>query len=340
MAETLSPRLDAERQEQDPFERELNDFMSRQTFTDQLIAANKKKKAAHDPLSFANELREYWFLYAFLAVSALFTGMLGIFMGMSPKVLPDGSVYFHTDLPHLLMAALYGISFIAVTEFAFALAKRLFYQRESGNLWQALSMLAMMLIAGISVFGTGVAGGVIIASTIDFMTEFVSVPQWAQYWVVRIIPALIVLYAFLLVVYALSSTKAQTERIIRDRQRNHELDMEMRRKTLRQFAQEKIEREALRLYMKQINDGSISVAEALAAARAEDIFQAISQETRRQRRAQPLNASSTAHPLAQSTEQGHTPRDGVRFQQVPVGVESVPMSATYNGNGHHPQNPL
>lgn len=262
-----------------PFDRELTAFMGRETFTDKMISSRKRRKN-YGTNTFAHELQEYWFLYAFLAVSGLFTLMLGVFMGMSPKIMADGSIYFHTDGAHIFMAALYGLSFVTVTEFAFALGKRLFYLRESGNVFQAGTMLVMMAIAGISVFGTGIAGGVIVASTIDFMSEFVAVPAWAQYWVVRIIPGLIVGYSVLLTVYALSSSRAESERIIRDRQHAHDLDMEMRRKTLEQFAQEKVESAALKIYMRNIEDGTISVAEALAAARSGNVLDNIAAETK------------------------------------------------------------
>lgn len=305
------------------FDRELSAFMGRETFTDKMIQSRKKRRV-YGPNTFARELQEYWFLYAFLVVSGLFTLMLGIFMGLSPKVTPD-SIYFHTDGPHILMAILYGLAFVTVTEFAFALGKRLFYLRESDNIWQAGTMLIMMGIAGLSVFGTGIAGGVIVASTIDFMTEFVTVPTWAQYWVVRIIPGLIVLYSVLLTIYALSSSRAESERLIRDRQHAHDLDMEMRRKTLEQFAQEKVESAALKIYMRKIEDGTISVAEALAASRSGNVLDNIAAETRK-RPAQPGRAP-TPRPAQVVT------LDRPTQEAQPV---AVPL-AGYSPNGHGPR---
>jgi hypothetical protein len=323
-------------EEESTFDRELSAFMGRETFTDKMIKSRKRRKN-YGPNTFAHELREYWFLYAFLAVSGLFTLMLGIFMGMSPKVLADGSIFFHVDGPHILMAALYGLSFLTVTEFAFALGKRLFYLRESGNIWQAGTMLVMMGIAGISVFGTGIAGGVIVASTIDFMSEFVTVPAWAQYWVVRIIPGLIVLYSVLLTVYALSSSRAESERIIRDRQHAHDLDMEMRRKTLEQFAQEKVESAALKIYMRKIEDGTISVAEALAAARSGNVLDNIAAETktktaqparRRFSRPEPVTWPAADRPVMMSDLNWQDESPTVEGGQV------TPPLAGFSGNGH------
>jgi len=260
--------------EKDEFEKKLERYMSRRTFADKMIAANKSAKR-YQPHSFGAELNTYWFLYAFLAVSAVFTLTLGVFMGLAPKRLENGDIFFHTDPAHLLLSLVYGMAFVAVTEFAFALGKRLFYIRESGNFSQSTTMIVMMIIAGVSILGTGIAGGIVVASTIDFLSAFVTIPEWAQYWVVRVIPGLIVLYSFLLTVYALSSKKAETERIIRDRVHQHELDQEMRRRTLEQYASEEIEKEALKLYMKQIEEGKISVAEAISLARSGNVLDAI-----------------------------------------------------------------
>lgn len=254
----------------DEYEKRLEAFMGRETHTSKLIKARRARpKLKLDEMSFANDVVEHWYIYALLTFSAAFSAMLGLYMGLAPMRQANGDLYFHTDLAHLVLAAMYGIGFVMVTEFAFGLAKWLYYTRESNNKKQTNTMLAMMAIAGVSILITGIAGGIVVASTVDFLTAFVSVPDWAQTWVIRVIPGLIVLYSFLLTAYILSSTKAESMRIIRESQREQELDHQTMSITLEQWAETEIQKAASKKYIKLVEDGLMTAADARAAISSE-----------------------------------------------------------------------
>ena len=254
----------------DEYDKRLQEFMGRETHTAKLLKARRARpKVKLDEMSFENDLAEHWYIYVLLVFSAAFSAMLGVYMGLAPMRLATGDLYFHTDIAHLALAVMYGLGFVIVTEFAFALAKWLYYTRESKNATQNYSMLAMMAVAGVSILGTGIAGGIVVASTVDFLTAFVAVPEWAQIWVVRVIPALIVLYSFLLTAYNLASTKAESMRIIRESQHEQELDQQTMALTLAQWAETEIQKAASKKYIQLVEVGTISAAEARAAIAAE-----------------------------------------------------------------------
>ena len=187
----------------------------------------KKKSAVQEGrlLQWSDEWKKYPWLYVFLAVSALFTLTLGMFMGIAPKMNPlDNTVFYHTDVLHLFLAFVYMVAFVSITEGAFTVAKWLFHTRENGNNIQQYTMLFMMLVAGISIVGTGIAGGMVIASNIAFLSEFIEIPPAAQKWVIVIIPILLSTYAFLLTAYSLSSARAKSERMLHQMRHKSDLD--------------------------------------------------------------------------------------------------------------------
>lgn len=251
--------------------KELDEFMSRPTYVSQMRKAQKKRSVT-DEMSFSHDLKENWAIYVFLGISSVFTAMLGFYMGTAPRLLDDGSLFFFTDPGHLFTAIMYIISFVGITEFAFALAKRKYYTREHKNEIQAGVMLTMMIVAGISILGTGIAGGIVVASTIDFLSAFVKVPEWAQYWVVRIIPVLFVLYSVLLTVYALSSNKAETNRMLAGRQHERDLDSRARKAAVQQMLEEQLEIAEMGRYVELVKSGTMTKAEAQARMAAENML--------------------------------------------------------------------
>jgi len=249
----------------DELDREIQDHMARPTLVKKLKGQNKRKKATE--MSWEAELQEYWYVYLFLAVSALFTGTLGFYMGLAPYPTESG-LYFQTDPMHLFLAFAYLTAFVTVTEGAFALAKRRFFTREEKNSTQQWTMLFMMGIAGLSIVFTGIAGGMVIASNISFMTAFVHIPEAAQRWVVIVIPVLLAAYTFLVTAYHLSSDAAASERITREQMRELELDHRTRQRAVEQIAQEQLQAAELKLYKQMVEEGRVSAATAQAAIRA------------------------------------------------------------------------
>lgn len=251
--------------ELEDLDKQIQQHMDRPTLVKRL--KKDRKKVIEGQLDWAAELSKYWYVYVFLSVSALFTGTLGAYMGLAPYSTETG-LYFQTDIPHLFLALVYIIAFITVTEVAFALSKRLFFTREETNNAQKFSMLVMLFVSGISIFGTGLAGGMVIASNIDFMSEFGVVPAAAQKWVVAAIPSLITIYTLLVTIYHLSSDSAASERITREQIREQELDNLTRKRAIETIAEEQLSKTELLRYMVLVEEGKISAADARAAMRA------------------------------------------------------------------------
>lgn len=264
----------------DELDREIAEHMARPTLVKKLKGQNKRKKAAE--MSWEAELSEYWYVYLFLVVSSIFTGTLGFYMGLAPYVDEAAKLLvFQTDPMHLFLAFSYTIAFITVTEGAFALGKRRYFTREERNGVQQWTMLFMMGLAGLSIVGTGIAGGMVIASNISFMTAFIHIPEAAQKWVVIVIPVLLATYTFLVTAYHLSSDAAASERITREQIRERELDHRTRQRSIEQIAEEQLQAAELQLYKKMVAEGKISAAQAKAAIRAGVTLGQLERETGR-----------------------------------------------------------
>lgn len=230
-----------------------------------------KKNAVKDArlLQWTDEWKKYPYLYMFLVVSSLFTLTLGMFMGVAPKLdKVNNLIVYQTDAMHIFLAIVYMVAFVSITEGAFAIAKWLYHTRENANKTQENTMLGMMGIAGISIIGTGIAGGMIVASNIAFLSEFVEIPAAAQKWVIIIIPVLLAIYAFLLTAYSLSSGRAKSERMINQMQHQSTLDHLTRQRGIMQIAEEELQVTELNLYMQMVADGKLSAAQATAAIKA------------------------------------------------------------------------
>lgn len=316
--------------EPDEYDKRLDEFIRRPTFVGQMQAAHKARpKIKLDEMSFTNDLAEHWYIYFLLVFSAVFSGMLGVYMGLAPMRIDNGDLYFHTDSAHLFLSLMYGAGFVLVTEFAFGLGKWLYYTRESKNKWQEISTISIMVIAGISILGTGIAGGIIIASTVDFLTAFVQIPEWAQTWVVRVIPALVVIYSFFLTIYVLSSSKAETYRLIRERAHEHELDHQARQATLDQWAQEEISKAAMKVYIQKVEAGTMTAAQALAEMRAEKSLKApMQREQQLPRQQSPRQMTQQERPILQQPIRQYN--DDTEFQ-----VGDPNSGRRDNHNGQH-----
>ena len=226
---------------------------------------SKEHKAARG-MSWGDEIKKHPGVYIFLGVSALFTLTLGLFMGIAPHLDPLlGAIVYQTDVMHIFLALVYMIAFFTVTEGAFVMGKWKFHTRENENDTQYYTMLAMMFLAGISIIGTGIAGGLVVASNIAFLTAFIEIPEAAQKWVIVIIPVLLACYAFLLTAYTLSSKEAKAERMLELQKRQAELDHETRQRSIMQIAMEDLQVEELKRYLQLVQDGKISAAQARAA---------------------------------------------------------------------------
>lgn len=253
-------------------DREIKNHLARPTLVSDLKKQNEDKKEAQGGLSWGAEWKKYWYVYIFLAISALFTGTLGVYMGLAPHLVtePNGaqSLVWNTDFGHVFLAIVYLVAFVGVTEGAFAIAKWKFYTREERNGTQWGTMITAMIIAGLSILLTGIAGGMVVASNIAFLSEFVNIPPMAQKWVVVAIPVLIVIYTGLFSAYALSSDQAASERLTNEMERERRLDNKTRMNAIRQIAAERLQAAEIESFQRLVMQGLISSADALAAIEA------------------------------------------------------------------------
>jgi len=255
-------------QELNDLDKQIADRLARPSLVGKMKAKNKSLQS-NRLLDWGNELRQYWYVYMFLSVSAIFTMTLGFYMGIAPKFDAAAmTITYQTDVMHLILAGVYMLSFVTVTEGAFIIAKRLFFTREESNLAQQIASIVMMVIAGVAILGTGISGGMVVASQISFLTSFIDIPDSAQKWVVVIIPVLITIYTMLVTVYSLSSDSAASERLASEQKRAADLDNSTRTRAIEQIAVEQLQVTELKRYMQLVAEGHISAAEAQAAIRA------------------------------------------------------------------------
>lgn len=264
----------------DEIDRLIAEDIAKPALTDQLQEQNDKQIARK--MHWVSELTDFWFVYVFLGISALFTGMLGFYLGTTPHLEPGPNgtqmIVYDMDIGHMLTAIGYIIAFIAVTEGAFIVGKLKFHQREQTNPHQAWTMILVMFLAFVSIIGTGIAGGNVIASTLQFLSEFVEVSPSAQKWVIRVIPILLGLYAVLYTIYVLSSRQAKNERITRDQKKKRELDHRTRMDNIELIGERAFQLAEIKLYKKAVLSGALTAAEANAARRAGKTLQQLERE--------------------------------------------------------------
>ena len=254
----------------DKLQERIKARISRPSIADTLQEQNKQQVEKKSPW-FA-EVKTDKATYTFMAVSAVFTALLGLILGLAPErqTALDGStsIYFHTDLLHWIIAIVYVVAFVAVTEVAFLIAKNKYHTREEGNMAQQNTMLIMMGLSIVSIIGTGYAGGVIGASVLGFLTEFRDIPANAQEWVVKIVPVLIALYGGLLTVYKLSSDEERDNRLTDQLERKQRREHKLNRKLAELEVDEMMALAEDKAWIEAVERGALTAGEASAAKKA------------------------------------------------------------------------
>ena len=268
-----------DKSETDSLDKQIAEVQARPTLIKKMKDKRKAVRSKQE-LDFYADMQKYWYVYVFLIVSAIFTGTLGVYMGLAPRR-ADNLIIWNTDIPHIMMAAIYLVAFVTVTEAAFAIFKWLYFTREENNNAQKFASNIGMAVSGLSILGTGYAGGVVIASNIAFLSEYIDIPAGAQKWVVVAIPLLITIYTFLVTIYSLSSDSAASERLMREAKRESEMDHQIRIRSVEQIGMEQLQVAEIRRYQQLVLEGKITAAEAKAAIRA---GRTLGQEERRQGR--------------------------------------------------------
>jgi len=260
----------------DEIDRLIAEDLAKPTLLDQLEYQSNQR--VERKAKWMQEVKEHPFIYGLMAASMLFTGMLGLMMGLAPYRQVGGSIYFHDDFEHIATAIVYMITFWMVTEVVTLAAQHKFYKREQENFHQLWSMVVSMAVGWISVIGTGIAGGSVVASVMGFLSEFNEIPAGAQRWVVFAIPCLIAIHGVMFMIYKLSSRKARQQRIMDDEKAKRELDHKTRMDNIDRIGERAFQVAEIKLYSKAVMSGRLSAAEAAAARRAGKTLQQLEKE--------------------------------------------------------------
>lgn len=254
----------------DKMQARIKERISRPSVIEDLHAKNKEQAEKKSPWFI--EFRTDKATYVIMAISAVFTAILGLILGLAPNLqtLADGStvINFHTDFLHVVIALIYAVAFVTVTEAAFLVGKNKFHNREEANPTQQNTMLFMMILAGLSIIGTGLAGSMIGASVLGFLTDFKEIPHSAQKWVVGVIPLLLAVYAYLLTAYKLSSEEEKSNRLTEQMKRQQEREHRLHRDLAELEVQEMMMLAEDKAYLEAVERGVLTAAEASAAKRA------------------------------------------------------------------------
>lgn len=264
----------------DGIDAQIDAELSRGTLIDRMQETSDKNEARK--MDWTNEFREYWYIYVPVIVSALFTLTLGIYLGLDPQRMTnaDGSqyIYWHTDWAHVLMAIIFGIAFLVVTEFMFVVGKLRYQTREEANPTQRTTSWWVMAIAAVSVAVTGIAGFRVVASNIAMLTDFQAIPRSAQLWVSIAIPLLITIHLVLLTAYANSSAHAKAKRLARENKRKQDMDQEARMAFVEQMANRAFQVQEIKAFERAVMAGLLTATEAAAARRAGKTLQQLEKE--------------------------------------------------------------
>ena len=225
----------------------------------------QKEKGISLRMPWMGDVQTHWFSYALLGLSFLLTEMLAVYLGLAPKMETalDGSssIYWHTDFAHLATALVYMLVFPIVTEVAFDQARKKLHKAETGNFAQKTSMTVAVIVAVISIIGTGGAGGYLVLSTLG-SAGIIEVPTSVQKWLIWAIPSLLATFAVLHMIYNNSSKKAKQQKIVLEEAEQDELEDQLRMKKIERAGNRAIRAAAIRSYERAVAEGLLSMDEA------------------------------------------------------------------------------
>lgn len=181
-----------------------------------------------------------------LAGSALFTALMGLFIGLNPKLDADGVLILFGGQPGW-GSALIGIVFGVIYMFAFPILgeygtyywHRKLALRDQGNTTQAIIAFVTMILAAAFTITTAIAASYILASLLHTFKVFNAIPAWAQYWTITIIPIALALHAGANIWYDHVSQYAEERREMERALQTVEIEAENRIRQARVDARER-----------------------------------------------------------------------------------------------------
>jgi hypothetical protein len=137
-----------------------------------------------------------------LGGSAFFTALMGLFIGLNPKldaqgtlILFGGSKEFGAMFIGILFGIAYMIAFPILGEWGTYYWHRKAALRDDGNGTQAFIAYTTMILAAVFTVTTALAASYILASLLHTFEVFNAIPEWAQKWTITVIPIALAVHA-------------------------------------------------------------------------------------------------------------------------------------------------
>jgi hypothetical protein len=227
----------------------------------------QQEKAVEERTPWLQDFKEHWYWYLILALSFLLTETTAIYLGLAPYLAPDPSnpgqqaVFWNTDFGHMATMLVYMLLFPAVTELAFDRAWKKYSKREPGNLAQAGTMIAAIVVSALAILGTGVSGTYVVFATLGSV-GLIEIPHSVQLWLIWVVPSLLALFGILHGVYKAKSKMEKLNRLVEYRLERARLSEQLRNKITEQKVQRAISNSARRSYIQAVALGLLSKKEA------------------------------------------------------------------------------
>ena len=171
----------------------------------QKIDERKKEAKKAKSVSFNNFLIDWKrnkMIMIGLAGSALFTSLMGLFIGLNPKLDADGVLILFggqtgwgSALIGIVFGVIYMFAFPVLGEYGTYYWHRKLALRDIGNTTQAIIAFVTMLLAAAFTITTAIAASYILASLLHTFEVFNAIPDWAQIWTITIIPIALAMHA-------------------------------------------------------------------------------------------------------------------------------------------------
>lgn len=184
-----------------------------------------------------------------LGGSALLTSLMGLFIGLNPKMDSAGNIIlfggvsgFGAVLMGIFFGVLYSIAFPVIGEWASYYWYRKAALRDEDNVKQAIVSYVMLSLAFAFMLTTAIAASYILASLLHTFRAFYAIPEWAQKWTVLIIPIALAIHAGANMYYDHVSEYAKERRELERGLETARLEAENRMREARVKAEEEVAR--------------------------------------------------------------------------------------------------
>ena len=196
---------------------------------------DEKKKNAITFSDFLIDWKRNKMIMIGLAGSGLFTALMGLFIGLNPRldengvlILFGGQTGWGAALIGIVFGIIYMIAFPILGEYGTYYWHRKLALRDTGNNKQAVIAFVTMVLAGAFTITTAIAASYILASLLHTFEVFNAIPEWAQLWTITIIPIALAMHAGMNIAYDHISEYAAERREMERELQSIEIESENR----------------------------------------------------------------------------------------------------------------